>query len=71
MGGGCLVRTGLTQREFRVSLTMWVWVDIMAWRSDGASREGPGGGGTIFVLCLVMIVCFIWRLVLVRVGLRR
>ena len=40
-------------------------------RSEGASREGPGGGGTMFTVCLVRMVCFIWSLGLVRVGLWR
>ena len=49
---------------------MWVWVDFIVWRSVGASRVGPGGGGTMFAVCLVTLVrmvCFIWRLGLVRV----
>jgi hypothetical protein len=43
----------------------------MAWLSEGAFREEPEGGGTMSVLCLVMIVCFIWRFGLVMVGLLR
>ncbi len=34
------MRTGLTHRDFRVSLTIWVWVDFIEWRSEAASREG-------------------------------
>ena len=71
MGGGGLLRIGLTHTDFRASLTMWVWVDFIVWQSEGASREGPGGGGTMFAVCLVRMVCFIWRLGLVRVGLWR
>jgi hypothetical protein len=56
MGGGSELRTGLTYRDFWVSLTIWVWVDFMVWRSEGASREGPGGGGTMFAVCRVMMV---------------
>ena len=59
MGGGGLLRIGLTHKDFRVSLTMWVWVDLIVWRSEGASRDGPGGGGTMSAVCLVMMVCFI------------
>ena len=67
MGGGSLLRIGLTHKDFLVSLTMWVWVAFIVWRREGASREGPGGGGTMFAVCLVRMVCFIWRLGLVRV----
>ena len=71
MGGGSALRTGLAHRDFRVSLTMWVWVDFMVWRREGASREGPGGGGTVFAVCRVRMVCFIWRFGLERVALWR
>ena len=53
MGGGSLLRIGLTHKDFLVSLTMWVWVDFIVWWSEGASREGPGGGGAMFAVCLV------------------
>ena len=69
MGGGGLLRIGLTHKDFRASLTMWVWVNFVVWQSEGASRNGPGDGGTMFVVCLVRMVCFIWRLGLVRVRL--
>ena len=68
MGGDSLLRIGLTHKDFLVSLTMWVWVAFIVWRREGASREGAGSGGTMFAVCLVRMVCFIWRLGLVRVG---
>ena len=71
MGGGSLLRIGLTHKDFRASLTMWVWVDFIVFLSEGASRVGPGGGGTMFAVCLMRMVCFIWRFGLVKVGLRR
>ena len=43
----------------------------MAWLIAGSSRIGPGGGGTMLALCLVIIVCFIWRLGLVSEVLLR
>ena len=46
MGGGGLLRIGLTHKDFRASLTIWVWVDFIVWRSEGASREGLKGKGT-------------------------
>ena len=71
MGGGGLLRIGLTHKDFRASRTIWVWVDFIVWRSEGALRDSPGGGGTMFGVRLVRMVCFIWRLGMVRVGLWR
>ena len=70
MGGGSLLRIGLTHKDFLASDYVGVG-SFIVWQREGASREGPGGGGTMFAVCLVRMVCFIWRLGLVRVGLWR